>query len=125
MEGTLRLGDITPDDTGYDFAELRAFPEYPEGFAITSIYSGSETLSGSILIQSTDVPVQFRLEGYDVGDPGGPWRVLAWLTNREDSEWVGTNEPYGTRTFEFDCENGPVCAIRGVEVDIERIAPPQ
>ena len=120
VEGTLQLGEAT----GFEFAEVRAFPEYPDGFNVRRIYTGDEVLLQSIRIDNADVPATFRLEGYDIGDPGGPWRVLAWLTNREDSEWVGTNERYGTRTFVFDCSNGPVCAIRGVSIDIDTVAPP-
>lgn len=123
VEGTLSLGELPPDDTGFEFAEVRAFPENPEGFNVRRIYSGDEVLLQSFLLGNAEVPVSFRLEGYDVGDPGGPWRILAWLTNREDSSWVGTNEPYGTKTFTFDCANGPVCAIRGVDLTIDQIAP--
>lgn len=124
VEGSLSLGDLMPDDTGFEFAEVRAFPEGPDSFTVRNVYRGDEVLEQSFLLGNADVPVSFRLEGYDVGDPGGPWRILAWLSNREDSEWVGTNEPYGTRSFSFDCTNGPVCAIRGVDVDVDQLAPP-
>ncbi len=124
VEGTLSLGELPPDDTGFEFAEVRAFPESTEGFNVRRLYSGDEVLLQSFLLGNAEVPVAFRLEGYDVGDPGGPWRIMAWLTNREESTWVGTNEPYGTKTFTFDCANGPVCAIRGVDLTIDQVAPP-
>lgn len=123
VEGTLQLGEISPDNPGFEFAEIRAFPESQDGFDVRRVYSGEEVLEQSLLLGASDVPTAFRLEGYDVGEPGGPWRVLAWLTNRDDSDWVGTSEPMGTRTFTFDCGGGPVCAIRGVDVTIDQVAP--
>ena len=123
VEGELRLGDLPPSASGYEFAEVRAFPEHPEGFSVRRIYEGQEVLEQSFLLGNNAVPASFRLEGYDVGEPGGSWRIIAWLTNREDSEWVGTGEPYGTREFTFDCSNGPVCAIRGIDVTVNELAP--
>lgn len=123
VEGDLRLSDLEGSAASFDFAEIRAFPEYPEGFSVRGIYRGNELLQQSVLLRDTELPVSFRLEGYDVGEPGGPWRVLAWLTNRENSSWVGTGEPYGTRAFAFDCSTGPLCTIGGVDIDVAQLAP--
>lgn len=121
VEGTLSLGEHVGE---FEFAEVRAFPPHSAGFSVRRIYDGEELLEDSIVLGKSPSPITFRLEGYDIGDPGGPWRMLAWLTNREHSTWVGTHEPYGTRSFAFDCANGPACAVQGVDLTIDNVAPP-